>query len=285
MAATRLHLNISKVTRDMLMQHNLVVFGLAGTLIDYGRRCNINAFMNAFNDIGIKNITEQDIKHDIGIDIYSHVSKLLNMPKLRAEYIKANMREPCRYQINDISDMINANIMSAIDCNSVTGPNDATLTQWLHSQGIMIGVTTEYNMNVTERIMKNLEYQGVHIDKYVASDEVRIGRPEAWQAKMLMKKLGVNHYDVNGLKIGDTVTDIIEGAKLGFTTCNVTMSSGEMGFNKYELSYLPREFINYKNLEIRRLWESYACNMYVTDIEELEKIWCGEAVQTNTVES
>lgn len=277
MTTTSLSLNISKVTRAVLNQHNIVMFGLAGTLIDYGRKCSINAFKSAFSDIGVKNITEHDIKHDIGIDINNHVRNLLNMPKLRAEYIKTNMREPCNGRINEITDMINANVLASADCYSVTGPSVAKLTQWLHKQGIKIGVTTEYNMNITERIMKNLELQGVHIDKYVASDEVRIGRPEAWQAKMLMKKLGVSHYAVNGIKIGDTVTDIIEGAKLGFTTCNVTMSSGEMGFNKSELVYLPREFVNYKNMEIRRLWESYACNMYVTDIEELEKLWTSNA--------
>jgi ribonucleotide monophosphatase NagD (HAD superfamily) len=125
--------------------------------------------------------------------------------------------------------------------------------------------------------------QGIHIDEYVASDEVRIGRPEPWQARMLMRKMGVldtynncdSSIDAHGIKIGDTVADIIEGQKLGFTTCNVTISSGEMGFNKTELSYFPREFVNYRNLEIRRLWETYNCNMYVPDIEELAQIWCG----------
>lgn len=273
MATASLSLNIGNVTRNVLNQHNLVIFGLSGTLIDYGRVSSINAFLNAFRDVGIKNITEHDIKHDIGIDINNHVHNLLNTPKLRAEYIRSNMHEPCNEQINEITNMINSNILESVDCYSVTGPSVASLTQWLHKQGIKIGVTTEYNMNVTERIIKNLELQGVHIDKYVASDEVRIGRPEAWQAKMLMKKLGVSHYDVNGIKIGDTIVDIIEGAKLGFTTCNVTMSSGEMGLHRSEIGNLPHEFVNYKNREIQRLWESYACNMYVTDIEELEKIW------------
>jgi len=266
--------NIIRVTRDALLQNNLVIFGLPGTLIDYGRRCSINAFKSVFKSIGIKSITEQDIKRGLGVDTHTHVRNLFKRPNIATEFSKAHDKLPTNSQYNEIAENINSEILATIDCYSMVNPGAGNLTQWLHKQGIPIGITTEYNMNITERIMNNIEMQGVHIDEYVASDEVRIGRPEPWQSRMLMQKLGLNHIDTYGIKIGDTVADIIEGQKLGFATCNVTMSSGEMGFTKHELNYLPREFVNYRNLEIRHLWESYGCNMYVTDIKELEKIWC-----------
>ncbi len=266
--------NIIQVTRNSLMQNNLVIFGLPGTLIDYGRRCSINAFMNVFKSIGIKSITEHDVKRDLGIDIHTHVQNLFKYPNISSEFSKVHSREPNNCQYSEIVENINSEILATIDCYSTAIPGSSKLTQWLHKQGITVGVTTEYNMNITERIMNNIEMQGIHIDEYVASDEVRIGRPDPWQARMLMKKLGITHNDTNGIKIGDTVADIIEGQKLGFATCNVTMTAGEMGFNKYDISNLPREYVNYRNVEIRRLWELYGCNMYVTDIDELERIWC-----------
>lgn len=268
---------IMHMTRDVLQKNNLVIFGLPGTLIDYGRRCSINAFMRVFNEIGIKSITERDIKRDLGIDINTHVRNLFAQPNISSEFRKLHMGELNNSQYNEIVENINSVMLATIDCYTTVIPGASKLIQYLHKQDIKVGVTTEYNMNITERIMNNIEMQGVHIDEYVASDEVRIGRPESWQAKILINKLGLNYDDINGIKIGDTVADIIEGQKLGFTTCNVTMSAGEMGFNKNRLSTLPKEFVNYRNWEIRRLWESYGCNMYVTDIKELEKLWCGTA--------
>lgn len=267
------HMNNICVSKELLNQHDVVIFGLAGSLVDSGRKCSINAFKTAFNAIGITSVTEHDIRQHIGIDIREHVKKLFASSHVYAEYANIYNRTPYELLYNDIADEINITILNSVNGSSKANPGAPLLTQKLYDQGVKIGVTTEYNMNITDKIINNLKAQGVHIDAYVTSDEVRIGKPEPWQARMLMKKLGVNHLDTNGIKIGDTIMDVIEGNKLGFTTCIITNRPNLPEFNRDNIMHLSESCIGNGCNEVRKLPDTYKCDMYVDNIEELEKKW------------
>jgi phosphonoacetaldehyde hydrolase len=267
------YLNIIRATRNHLNQHNFVIFGLPGIFVDYGRRVSISAYTEVFKKLGIQSITPKNIKNNMGIEVREHVKQLLLEPNILSEYLKIYECVPTEYLYDMLTQKINSKLMPDIFNYSYITSGSVELTQWLHRKNIKVGITSEYNKDITDYIVKELKFKGVHIDAYVAVDEVRISKPAPWQAKFLMQNLDVDHNTTTGIKIGDTVPDIIEAKKIGFTSCNTILSSGYMGFCNYQLKHVPREFINYRHLEIRRDFDAYQCNMYVKDIDELAKIW------------
>ncbi|CAJ1225903.1 hypothetical protein [Lactiplantibacillus xiangfangensis] len=62
-----------------------VIFDWAGTTIDYGSRAPIVAFQKAFDNVGIT-ITEAEIRQDMGLDKYTHICKIINLPAVQNDW-------------------------------------------------------------------------------------------------------------------------------------------------------------------------------------------------------
>ena len=73
-----------------------VIFDWAGTTVDYGSRAPIVAFQQAFANVGIE-ITEAEIRKDMGLDKYTHIHKIINLPAVQNDW-------QARFQVLPTSD-------------------------------------------------------------------------------------------------------------------------------------------------------------------------------------
>ena len=102
---------------------------------------------------------------------------------------------------------------------------------WLRRQGISIGLTTGFYREVTNIILRRLEWdQGLDsryvgtpdtfIQASVTSDEVANGRPAPDMIRRIMAATGIED-PRNVIKIGDTPVDLEEGRNAG---CGLTLA-------------------------------------------------------------
>lgn len=267
---------IKKPTFRDLAKVKFVLFDLAGTLVDYGCRAPVKAMLNTLNKTYGLSITEYDIRKDMGLDKRTHVSNILAMPHIAKQWSHAHNKPLTVAGFEVLLDDINSNLYKTTLEYSKLIPGSAELTQYLRANNIKVGITTGYSHGILEHIMPVLVNQGLYVDTYVASDQVRVSRPSPWMAHMAMKQMGIDIYYGErpvGLKVGDTVADIKEGRNAGCYTCNVILSSSDMGLEQHQLKRVPKEFRNYKMFELRTKWQTNYCDYYVNDISELKDCW------------
>jgi phosphoglycolate phosphatase-like HAD superfamily hydrolase len=79
------------------------------------------------------------------------------------------------------------------------------------------------------------------IDDYIASDEVKAGRPQPFMIQTLMKRAGITDAR-EVIKIGDTEVDVNEGRNAG---CSLVIAVTTGAFTKEQLSaYHPDHIID-----------------------------------------
>src|SRR5260221_7060702 len=61
--------------------YDLVIFDWAGTMVDFGCRAPVNALLEAFKRHGVQ-LTEEQVRRDMGKAKADHVSALLNYPEV-----------------------------------------------------------------------------------------------------------------------------------------------------------------------------------------------------------
>lgn len=83
----------------------------------------------------------------------------------------------------------------------------------LREKGIKIALDTGFSRDITETIIKRLNWED-RIDAWVASDMVERGRPFPDMIQYLMEQTGVTDPAAIA-KIGDTTVDILEGKNVG----------------------------------------------------------------------
>eukprot|EP01127_Copromyxa_protea_P023436 TRINITY_DN8759_c0_g1_i1.p1 TRINITY_DN8759_c0_g1~~TRINITY_DN8759_c0_g1_i1.p1 ORF type:complete len:241 (+),score=44.76 TRINITY_DN8759_c0_g1_i1:90-725(+) len=96
---------------------------------------------------------------------------------------------------------------------SLIHPNLLKYFDELRRNGIKVGFNTGYPRYIQERLLDSLNFRP-HIDAYVSSQDVVMGRPSPYMVFHLMEKTLVQ--DVKRVaKVGDTVNDIKEGINAG----------------------------------------------------------------------
>jgi phosphonatase-like hydrolase len=183
------------------MPIHLAVFDIAGTTVadeDYVAK----AFQKAFADFGFE-INEEDINPLMGYKKI-HATEMM-LKKLAAEY-DAEL-------VEDIHAEFTAEMLDFYEYDSKVKPlpyAEETLLL-LKEKGVRIVFNTGFPRIIADVIMNRLQWKEKGLaDDYIASDEVKEGRPQPYMIKELMQRAGIE--DVKAVaKIGDTEVDIQEG--------------------------------------------------------------------------
>lgn len=107
----------------------------------------------------------------------------------------------------------------------------------LRSEGIRIGATTGYNLEMTEAALACAAKDGFIPDAWVCTAHVPMGRPAPWMLFRCMELLGV-YPPSTIIAVGDTVPDILAGLNAGVWTVGVAVTGNALGFSKEELDAL-----------------------------------------------
>ncbi len=215
----------------------LVVFDLAGTIVDHGCFAPVAPFVETLRRHGVE-VTVDEVRAPMGLGKLDHLRTLLAAPAAAAQW-----------RARHGSDVTDAEIERAyaddfvplqIECvTSASGLLSGTLpcVTALRERGIKVGTTTGYFRDAAELCWAAAAKQGFIPDMNIAPEDVPVGRPEPWMIFRIMQTVGV--YPPRAVvKVGDTIPDIEEGLNAGAWSVGVTQSGSEMGMTEHELAAL-----------------------------------------------
>jgi phosphonoacetaldehyde hydrolase len=209
-----------------MQKHNvkLVIFDLAGTVIDFGSRAPAGAFIELFRQEGIT-ISEAQARGPMGMHKRDHIAAICAMPEVAAQTENAFTPE-------DVERLYRTFIPMQMDVLEKHGdlvPGAIETIETLRKADIKIAFTTGYSREMLDIVVRIAKQQGLYADTAVSGTDVPEGRPAPWMALECAKRLNV--YPIHDcLKVGDTIVDIQAGRNAGMWSIGVSDSGNMAGY-------------------------------------------------------
>jgi len=193
--------------QDALKNMDLVVYDMAGTVVDEG---------------GLVYQTLRRIMVEDGLDVPEDAMHPWHGAKKEAviEHFARQSGTPAHAieeKVRQLSAAFEAAITSAyfgVDSKvSLIDSNLFTYFGQLKNAGIKIGLDTGYPADIQEGLVKKLGFDTI-VDSYISSYDVKEGRPYPYMIHHLMERTGVMSAG-RVAKMGDSVRDIEEGRNAG----------------------------------------------------------------------
>ena len=214
------------------MPVKLVVFDMAGTTVT-DKNFVATAFQNAFKNQDIVLSTEE-------------INPLMGYEKKLAIQM---MLEKHSVAFDDamIDTIYNDFIEEMIDFYEYSpevkpAPGAEELFQQLKERSITVTLNTGFPKNIADVIVNRFQWveKGL-VDDFIASDEVKKGRPYPFMIEQLMFRAGIDD-PLLVAKVGDTAVDVEEGKNVG-CSYNIAITTGAYKTEELEGSR-PTHIVN-----------------------------------------
>jgi len=214
----------------------LVIFDWAGTLVDFGCRAPMEAFLDAFAEIGLP-IDEATARKPMGAHKRDHVREILQDSNIMARARKELRREPDKRFGDEIYDLFSRRLLTLLPKYAEPIPGAVETLKCLRARDLVIGSTTGYTRSMMDVLEPISRAAGVATDGLICADEVPQGRPAPWACFRLAEKFEI--YPMSScVKVGDTTADVAEGLNAGMQVVAVSESGNEVGLSPAQLEAL-----------------------------------------------
>ncbi len=210
----------------------LVVFDMAGTIIDHGSVAPVVALIAAFRELGLE-LSVEDARGPMGLHKLDHIAAVLRMPTVISQWKTVFGNEPTGVDAKAIYERFLP--VQAVEAQSRTEliPGALSCVAALREKKIKSGTTTGYPRSIGQPITDAVAARGWSADYSLFPDDVAAGRPAPWMIFRLMELTGV-YPAAAVVKIGDTVPDIEEGRNAGVWTVGIAETGSEVGLTLAE---------------------------------------------------
>jgi phosphonoacetaldehyde hydrolase len=216
----------------------LVVFDMAGTIIDHGSVAPVVALVKAFRELGLE-LSVEDARGPMGLHKRDHIAAILRLPAVASHWKTAFGHEPTAAAAQAIYErFLPVQSAEALTRTDLV-PGALSCLAALREKKIALGTTTGYPRSIGEPITDAVRARGWAADHSMFPDDVAAGRPAPWMIFRLMELTGV-YPAAAVVKIGDTVPDIEEGRNAGVWTLGVTDTGSEIGLTSDEWQAIPK---------------------------------------------
>lgn len=219
-----------------------VIFDWAGTTVDYGCFAPVQAFIEAFSCYGIIPDMEE-VRKPMGMPKIDHIRTMFGMERICGLWKKINGRDWNEEDVKSVYHIMEKRTLEFLPHFADVKPYVHETVEKLRSRGIRIGSTTGYTDEMMEIVAASAKENGYEPDLWITPDSVgNTGRPYPYMIFKNMERLGISSVK-NVVKVGDTVSDIMEGKNAGVATVGVIEGSSVMGctYEEYQaLSPLER---------------------------------------------
>jgi phosphonoacetaldehyde hydrolase len=215
-----------------------VIFDISGTILDYGSRGPVVAFVELFSRYGVA-VTNAEVRAHMGKPKKDHIDGLLREPNVAGRWEKAHGSGPTSADLDRLFDAFLPIQSDVIKRHCDVIPGVPELVEQLRVRGIKIANTTGFDTNMINDLIPLAARGGYSSDLWVGPDLVGgRGRPAPWMAFYAAGKLEV--YPMSAiLKVGDTVADIEEAHSAGMWSVAVVRHGNEVGMSEEALAQLP----------------------------------------------
>lgn len=214
-----------------------VVFDISGTVLDFGCRGPVAAFVQLFARHGVT-LSTGEARRPMGTHKRDHLWTLLTDPAIGARWEAANRAKPTRELLDQLCAEF-APLQAAVVteyCDVI--PGVPRVVAELRRRKIKIANTTGFESGMIKDLIPLAAAGGYVPDLWVCPDHVGKGRPAPWMMFHAARQLDV--YPPHTLvKVGDTPADAAEGHAAGAWVVAVVRSGNEVGCSEAELAALP----------------------------------------------
>ncbi|WP_152396186.1 phosphonoacetaldehyde hydrolase [Paenibacillus guangzhouensis] len=244
-----------------------VIFDWAGTMVDYGCFAPLVVFVNVFKKRGIE-ITAEEARGPMGMLKRDHIKALLAMERIAGLWQERNGRLPEEADVDalyaDFEPMLFADLARYTD--PIPGALDVVVN--LRERGLKIGSTTGYTAEMMEIVATEAKRKGYAPDTLVTPNDVFAGRPYPWMCYRNAELLGI--YPMGAMvKVGDTVSDVLEGVNAGMWSVGVIKGGSELGLSEEEVANMPAEELEARMKAVEARFKAAGAHYVIQHIGEL----------------
>lgn len=222
------------------MKFDGIVFDWAGTTVDYGCFAPVKAFIEAFEQFGITP-TLEEVRKPMGMLKIDHVRAMLSMGRISGLWEEKQGRKWTEEDVQTVYELSESKILEIVHNYAEPKPYVVETVKKLREMGLKIGSTTGYTDEMMDLVAPKAAELGYSPDCWFSPDSTnKKGRPYPYMIFRNMEKLELK--DVSRvMKVGDTVSDILEGKNAGLVTVGILEGSSVMGLTQEEYEALSPE--------------------------------------------
>lgn len=210
-----------------------VVFDISGTVMDFGSRGPVRAFVELFARHGVQ-LTEQEARRPMGTHKLDHLKALFADPAIASRWPvppDAALIERLYAEFPAIQAEVLPRHLDLI-------PGVMETVRYLEQRDIAYGATTGFELPMLAPIIPAAAQLGYRPAAWLTPDQVGGGRPKPWMIYELARRIG--RYPLSRfVKVGDTPVDLEEARSAGAWAVAVVDTGNEMGLSAAEWNALP----------------------------------------------
>ena len=213
------------------MKFDGIIFDWAGTTVDYGCFAPVKAFIEAFEQFGITP-TLEEVRKPMGMLKIDHVRTMLSMDRISGLWEEKQGRKWTEQDVQRVYELSESKILEIVHNYAEPKPYVVETVKKLREMGLKIGSTTGYTDEMMALVVPKAAELGYSPDCWFSPDSTnKKGRPYPYMIFRNMEKLELK--DVSRvMKVGDTVSDILEGKNAGLVTVGILEGSSVMGLTQ-----------------------------------------------------
>jgi phosphonoacetaldehyde hydrolase len=252
------------------MQIKAIIFDWAGTTIDYGCFSPLSPFISAFAKYNL-NLTPAQARAPMGKLKIDHVRELMNLATTQEQFYHHYQRSTTEEDIIKIYQEFERQVFAKLADFVIPLPYVVATVNQLRAMGLKIGSTTGYTKAMMEIILPLAKRQGYAPDYCVASSEVPRGRPYPYMIYQNMIALDIAT-SRSIIKVGDTISDILEGVNANVISVGVIQGSSEVGLSLAEFQQLDLTQRQSISKQVRYKMYAAGANYVLDNISELPNL-------------
>jgi phosphonoacetaldehyde hydrolase len=214
-----------------------VIFDISGTVLDYGSRGPVVAFVELFVRHGVT-VSPDEARRPMGTHKRDHIGTMLSDADIAGRWHKATGQHPNAELLEALYKEFTPLQTEVVKQYCDVIPGVPAVVKDLRKRGIKIANTTGFDAGMINDLKRLAAKGGYEPDLWVTPDLVGKGRPAPWMIYYAAKELDI--YPLSTfVKVGDTPADVAEARNAGVWAVSVLRSSNEVGLSQGELANLP----------------------------------------------
>lgn len=191
------------------------------------------------------------------------------MPRITNLFENVHHRAFTEQDIDAMLAVFTDKLMAEISNHTLLKPDVLETVAYLRDKDIKIGTTTGYTAEMLEPVAQAAKTQGYEPDLLMTPDDVQnIGRPAPDMINKNLERLAIQNRQTV-IKVGDTVSDILEGKNANVLSVGVIEGSSVMGLTESEYTQLSGEQRQSEIDRVRQVFETAGADAVILNLSEL----------------
>lgn len=216
-----------------------IILDWAGTVVDFGSRAPMQAFVEAFARFGVE-IAIADARGPMGTPKRDHVRAVGQSPYVATMWQAEHGRPFDERDVDAVFEVFEPlNVASVVE-HADPIPGAIAAIDRLRARGIRIGSTTGYTRPIMDRLMPVAAAAGYAPEVVVCAGDLPAGRPSPLMIWQAMAAMGIWPARTV-VKVDDTPVGVAEGRAAGTWAVGVAFTGNIAGMSPEELAALAED--------------------------------------------